>query len=47
VWAIIDTPHLVYSVYPIEDHSNWMELNPDNEEEIPKDFSVEKRWAEG
>jgi hypothetical protein len=29
-------------VYPIEDHSNWMEFYPDASEEIPKDIPPEK-----
>jgi hypothetical protein len=30
-------------VYPIEDHSNWMEFYQDVGEEIPKDLHSEKR----
>jgi hypothetical protein len=29
-------------VYPVEDHSNWMEFYPDAIEEIPKDLPPEK-----
>jgi hypothetical protein len=29
-------------MYPVEDHSNWMELYPDASEEIPKDLPPEK-----
>jgi hypothetical protein len=29
-------------VYPVEDHSNWMELYPDAGEEIPKNLPPEK-----
>jgi hypothetical protein len=29
-------------VYPVEDHSNWMEFYPDDSEEIPKDLPPEK-----
>jgi hypothetical protein len=29
-------------VYPVEDHSNWMEFYPDSSEEIPKDLPPEK-----
>jgi hypothetical protein len=29
-------------VYPVEDHSNWMELYPVIREVIPKDFPPEK-----
>jgi hypothetical protein len=31
-----------HSMYPIEDHSNWMEFYPDAGEEIPKDLPPEK-----
>jgi hypothetical protein len=27
--AIIDTSYPDHSVYPVEDHSNWMEFYPD------------------
>jgi hypothetical protein len=40
--VIIDTSYPDYSVYPVEDHSNWMEFYPDAGEEIPKDLSDEK-----
>jgi hypothetical protein len=39
---IIDTSYPDHSVYPIEDHSNWMEFYPDAGEEIPKDLPPEK-----
>jgi hypothetical protein len=29
-------------VYPVEDHSNWMEFYPDASEDIPKDIPPEK-----
>jgi hypothetical protein len=29
-------------VYPVEDHSKWMEFYPDASEEIPKDLPPEK-----
>jgi hypothetical protein len=35
--VIIDTSYPDHSVYPFEDHSNWMEFYPDASEEIPKD----------
>jgi hypothetical protein len=35
--AIIDTSYPDHSVQPVEDHSNWMEFDPDASEEIPKD----------
>jgi hypothetical protein len=40
--VIIDTSYPDHSLYPVEDHSNWMELYPDSGEEIPKDFPPEK-----
>jgi hypothetical protein len=43
---IIDTSYPDHSVYPVEDHSNWMEFYPDfypdASEEIPKDLPPEK-----
>jgi hypothetical protein len=30
--VIIDISYPDYSVYPVEDHSNWMEFYPDSEE---------------
>jgi hypothetical protein len=43
--VIIDISHPDYSVYPVEDHSNWMEFYPDASEEIPNDLPHKK--AEG
>jgi hypothetical protein len=40
--VIIDTSYPDHSVYPVEDHSNWMEFYPDASEEIPKDLPLEK-----
>jgi hypothetical protein len=40
--VIIDTSYSDHSVYPVEDHSNWMEFYPDASEEIPKDLPPEK-----
>jgi hypothetical protein len=40
--VIIDTSYPDHSVYPVEDHSNWMEFYPDASEEIPKDLPPEK-----
>jgi hypothetical protein len=40
--VIIDTSYTDHSVYPVEDHSNWMEFYPNASEEIPKDFHPEK-----
>jgi hypothetical protein len=40
--VIIDTSYPDHSVYPVEDHSNWMEFYPDAGEEIPKDLPPEK-----
>jgi hypothetical protein len=39
---IIDTSYPDHSVYPVEDHSNWMEFYPDASEEIPNDLRPEK-----
>jgi hypothetical protein len=36
--VIIDTSYPEHSVYPVEDHSNWMKFYPDTSEEIPKDL---------
>jgi hypothetical protein len=35
--AIIDTSYPDFSLYPVEDHSIWMEFYPNASEEIPKD----------
>jgi hypothetical protein len=40
--VIIDTSCSDHSMYPVEDHSNWMEFYPDAGEEIPKDLPPEK-----
>jgi hypothetical protein len=40
--VIIDTSYTDHSVYPVEDHSNRVELYKDSEEEIPKDLPPEK-----
>jgi hypothetical protein len=40
---IIDISYPDHSVYPVEDHSNWIEFYPDASEEIPKDLHPEKR----
>jgi hypothetical protein len=40
--VIIDISYPEHSVYPVEDHSNWMEFYPDDGEEIPKDLPPEK-----
>jgi hypothetical protein len=40
--VIIDTSYTEHSIYPIEDHSNWMEFYPDAREEIPQDLPPEK-----
>jgi hypothetical protein len=39
---IIDTSYPDHSMYPVEDHSNWMEFYPDSGEEIPMDLPPEK-----
>jgi hypothetical protein len=40
--VIIDNSYPDHSVYPTEDHSNWMEFYPDASEEIPNDLPPEK-----
>jgi hypothetical protein len=40
--VIIDTSYPDHSMYPVEDHSNWMEFYPDASEEIQKDLPPEK-----
>jgi hypothetical protein len=40
--VIIDTSCPDHSLYPVEDHSNWMEFYLDASEEIPKDLPPEK-----
>jgi hypothetical protein len=40
--VIIDISYPDHSVYPVEDHSNWMEFYPDATEEILKDLPPEK-----
>jgi hypothetical protein len=40
--VIIDTSHPDHSVYPFEEHSDWMVFYPDASEEIPKDLPPEK-----
>jgi hypothetical protein len=41
--VIIETSYPDHSVYPVEDHSNWMEFYSDAGKDIPKDFPPEKR----
>jgi hypothetical protein len=40
--VIIETSYPDHSVYPVEDHSNWMEFYPDAGEESPNDLPPEK-----
>jgi hypothetical protein len=40
--VIIYTSYPDHSVYPVEDHSNWIEFYPDASEEILKDLPPEK-----
>jgi hypothetical protein len=40
--AIIDTSYPDHSMYPVEDHSNWVEFYPDAGEEIPNNLHPEK-----
>jgi hypothetical protein len=44
---IIDTSYPDHSVYPIGDHSNWIEFYPDAGEEIPKDLPAKKGQESG
>jgi hypothetical protein len=39
---IIDTAYPDHSIYPVEDHTNWMEFYPDTEKEIPNDLPASK-----
>jgi hypothetical protein len=45
--VIIDTSYTDHSLYPVEDHSNWMEFYPDASEEILKDLPPEKGRGSG
>jgi hypothetical protein len=38
----IDISYPDHSIYPFEDHSNWVELYPDAGNEIPRDLPPEK-----
>jgi hypothetical protein len=38
----MDTSYPDHSLYPVEDHSKWVEFYPDASEEIPKDLPPEK-----
>jgi hypothetical protein len=38
----IETSYPDHSIYPVEDHPNWMEFYPDGGVEIPKDLPPEK-----
>jgi hypothetical protein len=40
--VVIDASYPDHSLYPVEDHLNWMEFYPDSGEEIPKDLPPEK-----
>jgi hypothetical protein len=40
--VIIDTSYPDHSMYPVEDHSNWVEFFPDSGEEITMDLPPEK-----
>jgi hypothetical protein len=41
--VIIDSSYSDHSMFPVEDHSNWMEFYPGANEEILKDLPPEKR----
>jgi hypothetical protein len=45
--AIIDTSYLDHSMYPVEDHSYWMEFYPDSGEEITENLLPEKCQGSG
>jgi hypothetical protein len=45
--VIIDISYPDHSMYPVEEHSNWMDLYPDAGEEIPKDLTPEKVQGSG
>jgi hypothetical protein len=45
--VIIYSSLLVHSMYPFEDHSNWVEFYPGAGEEIPKDLPPEKSQESG
>jgi hypothetical protein len=47
VRVIIDTSYPDHSVYPVEDHSSWMEFYLDAGEEIQKDLLPEKGQGSG
>jgi hypothetical protein len=47
VRVIIDTSYPDHSMYPVEDHSNWMEFYRDASEEIPKDLPPENDRGSG
>jgi hypothetical protein len=41
--VLIETSYPDHSMYPAEDHSNWMEFYPDAGQQIPKDLPPEER----
>jgi hypothetical protein len=45
--VIIDTSYPDHSVYPVEDHSNQMELYPDVGEEIQRIFLLRRDQGSG
>jgi hypothetical protein len=45
--VIIDTSYHDYSLYPVEDHSNWMEFYPESGEEIQRIFLLRKDQGSG
>jgi hypothetical protein len=45
--VIIDISYPDHSVYPVEDHLNWMEFYSDSGEDIPKDLPPEKDQGSG
>jgi hypothetical protein len=46
--VIIDTSYLDHSMYPFEDHLNWIELYPDaSEEKFQRIFRLRKDQGSG
>jgi hypothetical protein len=45
--VIIESSYPDHFLYPVEEHSNWMEFYLDAGEEIPKDLPLEKGQGSG
>jgi hypothetical protein len=39
---VVDTTNQDHSIFLVEDHTHWMEVYPDAEEEIPNDLPASK-----